>query len=127
MEPAIKQGERVLIGKMAYFLEAPHIGETVAFPCSVYSEDGEGRILVKRVAAVEGDEVQIKDGMFYVNGKVYDQYTSESVYLEPMEPVIVGKDKVFVLSDDRKAVLDSRDQAVGQVEVSDLLGKVYFK
>lgn len=127
MQPAVKSGEYVLINKMAFFFREPREGDIVAFPCNVYSEDGEGSTLIKRVVATEGDSVEIREGSLYVNGNLYDEYASAPVYLEPMERTIIEKDAVFVLSDDRSAVLDSRDQAVGQLNIAELEGKVCFK
>lgn len=127
MEPSIEKGEIIVINKLTYFFQKPEIGDAVAFRCGVYSEDGESGTLVKRIVAAEGDQVEIKDGMLYVNDKIYVQNESNPVYMEAMEKTIIGKDKVFVLSDNRGAVLDSRDQAVGQLNISELMGKVCFK
>lgn len=127
MAPAISQGERLLVNKWSYRSDSPQRGDVVAFSCKVYSEDGEGSTLVRRVAAVEGDRVEIKGGAFYVNGQVYDDHAAGPVYMEDMEKIRIAKGNVFVLSDSRTAVLDSRDQAVGQLKVSELLGKVCFK
>ncbi|NBI63570.1 signal peptidase I [Clostridiales bacterium] len=127
MEPSIEKGEIIVINKLAYFFQEPKVGDAAAFHCSVYSEDGEGSTLIKRIVATEGDQVEIKDGMLYVNDKIYIQEAAAPVYMEAMEKVIIGKGKVFVLSDNRGAVLDSRDQAVGQLDISELMGKVCFK
>ncbi len=127
MEPSVREDSRVIINRMAYFFRQPESGEAVAFACDVYSEDEEGGILVRRVAAVEGDKVEIKDGNLYVNGKCHEQYAELGVYLEPMEEITVGKNRVFVLSDTGKAVLDSRDNAVGQLRTDELMGRVWFK
>ena len=61
MEPAVTKGEHVIINKLAYFYDQPRQGDVVAFPCSVYSEDGEGSTLIRRVVATEGDQVEIED------------------------------------------------------------------
>lgn len=127
MEPSIEKGEIVVINKLAYFFQQPKAGDAAAFHCSVYSEDGESCTLIKRIVAEEGDQVEIKDGMLYVNDKIYVQDEANPVYMEAMEKVTVGKGRVFVLSDNRGAVLDSRDQAVGQLDISELTGKVCFK
>lgn len=127
MEPSIEKGEIIVINKLAYFFEEPKVGDAAAFHCSVYSEDGEGSTLVKRIVAAEGDQVEIKDGMLYVNDKIHVQEGTDPVYMEAMEKVTIGKGKVFVLSDNRGAVLDSRDQAIGQLDISELMGKVCFK
>lgn len=127
MEPSIEKNGIVLVSRLSYCFGQPKEGDVIAFPCNVYSEDGEGSTLVKRVIATEGDRVRIKDGVLYVNGKPYDKYAAQPVYLGEMETVTIGADRVFVLSDSREYHLDSRDQAVGQLPVSDITGKVCFK
>ncbi|MCQ4637127.1 signal peptidase I [Anaerovorax odorimutans] len=127
MDPTITKGDHVLINKTAYLFGQPGQGDVVAFPCSVYSEDGEGSTLVKRVVATAGDRVEIRDGALYINERLFDKYAADPVYMDSMEKVTVDKGKVFVLSDNRSAVLDSRDQAVGQLKISELIGKVCFK
>lgn len=127
MEPAVKSGSHVLINRMAYFFGNPDEGDVVACPCYVYSEDGEGSVLLRRVAAVEGDTVEIREGNLYINGSLYEGYTEKGVYLEPMSEITVGKNRVFVLSDTGQAVLDSRDPAVGQLTTAELAGRVLFK
>lgn len=127
MDPAVSKGEHVIVNKLAYFFDQPEQGDVVAFPCSVYSEDGEGSTLIKRVVATEGDQVEIKDGALYINGEIFDRYAADPVYMEAMKKVTIGQGNVFVLSDNRSAVLDSRDQAVGQLKISELIGKVCFK
>ncbi len=127
MEPSIEKGDIIVINKLSYFFHEPRVGDVVAFSCNIYSEDGEGSILVRRVAALEGDEVEIREGMLYVNGRIYNAYTENPAYMEPMEKTVVGKDKIFILSDNRGALLDSRDLAVGQLYASELLGKVCLK
>ena len=127
MEPAVRSGSQVLINRMAYFFGSPDAGDVVACPCYVYSEDGEGSVLVRRVAAVEGDTVEIRDGNLYINGNIYAAYSEKGVYLDPMPEITVGKNRVFVISDTGQAVLDSRDPAVGQLTAAELAGRVLFK
>lgn len=127
MAPSIEKGDRVLISRLLYYFSQPKAGDVVAFSCNVYSEDGEGSTLIKRIIATEGDQVEIQDGALYINGEQFDEYAAEPVYMESMERVTVGQDKVFVLSDNRSSVLDSRDQAVGLLDISEITGKVCFK
>lgn len=127
MAPSIEKGDRVLISRLFYYFRQPKAGDVVAFPCNVYSEDGEGSTLIKRVIATEGDQVEIRDGVLYVNGNRDDAYAASPVYLEAMDPITIGRDKIFVLSDSRSYALDSRDQAVGLLDTSEIIGKVCFK
>lgn len=127
MEPSITDGSIIIINKAAYFYQEPEVGDVITFCCNVYSEDGEGSILVRRIAATSGDKVRITDGNLYVNDEIYEGYAEKPVYLDPMKEITVGKNRVFVLSDSQTAVLDSRDSAVGQLRVDELVGKVCFR
>ena len=113
MEPSIPDGSIIFINKVAYFYQKPEPGDVVAFHCNVYSEDGEG--------------VRITEGNLYVNDNVCEEYSEQHIYLDPMNEIIVGKDRVFVFSDSQTAVLDSRDPAVGQLKTDELTGKVCFR
>lgn len=127
MEPSIRSNSIILFNKIAYFYQRPETGDVVVFRCNVYSEDGEGSILVRRVAATEGDRVRITDGRLYVNDQTYEGYSEQNIYLDPMSEITVGKDRVFVLSDSQTAVMDSRDKAVGMLRSDELYGKVCFR
>jgi signal peptidase I len=127
MKPTLLNNRLAVLYKWAYLFNEPKEGDIVMFDCDVYSEDGEGSLLAKRVIAMEGDSVEIKDGMVYKNGQPYDKYAVKNVYLDPMTKIVVQKDSVFVLSDNRDAILDSRDQAVGQLKITELKGKICFK
>ena len=108
MDPAVSKGEHVIVNKLAYFFDQPEQGDVVAFPCSVYSEDGEGSTLIKRVVATEGDQVEIKDGALYINGEIFDRYAADPVYMEAVsythlsksEPVFGGVYKLSALEKD---------------------------
>ncbi len=130
MEPAIEDGSKVLVNKLAYHgkdAAVPEVGSVVAFHSEVYGEEGEGSILVRRVAAREGDVVAIKDNIFYRNGEPYEEYMAEAVHMESMDAVKLGRHEIFVLSDNRKSSMDSRNEAIGVLDVRDCIGKVCFR
>lgn len=135
MEPVLYDGDKVLINKIAYTKNAagdapeddPSVGDVVAFRSSVYGEEGEGSILVRRVAGVPGDIVEIKDNMFYLNGKPYDEYMKEPVSLEDMAEVELRDGEIFVLGDNRKSSMDSRNEAIGVLKIDDCVGKIVLK
>jgi len=92
--------------------------------------------LVKRVIAVAGDEIDIKDGCVLVNGNVTEElYLPEGLETEPANdyqsnlqyPARVPADRVFVMGDNRGGSADSRFNSVGFVRVDDILGKVLFR
>lgn len=126
MEPALKDGTKVLINKLAYAkgTETPSVGDIIAFRNDVYSEEGEGSIIVRRVAGSAGDTVEIKDNIFYLNGKPYDEYMKEPVHMEDMAKIRLRTGELFVLSDNRKLTMDSRNEAIGVLKIEDCIGKV---
>ncbi|WP_243109435.1 signal peptidase I [Anaerophilus nitritogenes] len=78
---------------------------------------GETKNLIKRVIAVEGDELLIKDGQVYVNGEYLKEnyidgaYTFGDTYIEK-----IPKDKIFVMGDNRGNSLDSRNLGLIDLE-----------
>ena len=64
MEPALHDGERVLVNKLVYRLQHPRRGEIVVFRHGA----GPGRMLIKRVIGLPQEELAISGGLVYVNG-----------------------------------------------------------
>ena len=59
---------------------------------------------IKRVVAVPGDTVEIKDGRLYVNGiRVVDDYDKMAEAGIAQNPLTLGSDEYFVLGDNRNA------------------------
>ena len=92
--------------------------------------------LVKRVIAVAGDEVDIRDGQVWVNGvAINEPYLIADIETMPAQshdsdidyPVIVPNNAVFVLGDNRGGSTDSRHSAIGFVRTDDVLGRVLFR
>lgn len=120
MKPLLNDGDIVLTVKDNKF----KTGDMVAF----YHGN---KILIKRVIGVESDFVNIdKDGIVYVNGKeLKENYVKELKKGDSdiKYPVQVSDGSIFVLSDDRDVLTDSRTLNVGQIKTNDIIGKVIFK
>lgn len=65
-----RAGERVLMDSAWYRLSSPKRGDIIAFRTS---EDKKASIHIKRVIALPGETVQIKDGQILINGEVYNE------------------------------------------------------
>ncbi|HEY0616591.1 MAG TPA: signal peptidase I [Kribbella sp.] len=120
MEPTLKSGDQILIATRAYKSHGPARGDLVVF-------DGPDGPLVKRVAAIAGDEVGIEDGQLVVNARIVpepavDQSTVDGMYYGP---VTVPSGSVFVLGDNRANSVDSR--TLGPVPLDALIGQVRIR
>ena len=85
--------------------------------------------LVKRVIAVSGDTLDLRDGHVYLNGELLDEpYLEQETYDyspgPPDFPLTVPKGCVFVMGDNRGNSLDSRAAEVGFIDTHQILGKV---
>ncbi|MCX8032953.1 MAG: signal peptidase I [Thermoleophilia bacterium] len=105
MQPTLLEGDRILLSRLTYHFREPKPGDIIVFHSPVV----EGEDLVKRIVAVEGDRVAIKDGVLYVNGVARDEpYLFERPFRGDMAELTVPEGKVFVLGDNRNNSGDSR-------------------
>lgn len=109
MEPTLTKGMHLFLDKLAFRFRAPRRGEIISFKSPV----GEPHDSVKRVIAVAGDVVEIKNKKVIVNGKeLYEPYTrysrpDESLAGDNLGPVTVPPRHLFVLGDNRDESRDS--------------------
>ncbi|MCW6109314.1 signal peptidase I [Clostridium sporogenes] len=83
--------------------------------------------LIKRVIGVPGDEVDIKDGYLYLNGKKLEETyaNGETISREFKLPIKIPENKLFVLGDNRMVSKDSR--MFGLVDYKQVEGKAIYR
>lgn len=129
MIPTLEINDRVLVAKFWNLFFPPSRGSMYVFR---YPKDRE-RDFVKRVIAIPGDTVDIKNGVVYVNGNPteepyivhHDRYTMRPSLVFPHVPFTVPEGKYFMLGDNRGNSQDSRFW--GFVDISDMRGPVFFR
>jgi signal peptidase I len=91
MRPNLLEGDVVLVDRLAYDFKLPltdiavaHIGEPRRGEIVTFSSPRDGTRLIKRIVALPGDVVQMRDDALFVNGKVAD-YSEPEVLTEPSE------------------------------------------
>lgn len=122
MEPAVPAGEHVLVSAWPYWRSEPQVGDIIAFqyPSNPTVAD------LKRVVAIGGSTVAIRDGTIYVDGKALQEpYLSARPHLAhdslEMSATQIPSGAFFVMGDNRDASRDSRDY--GPIPRDRILGK----
>ena len=113
----------LLLGNLFY--QQPEHGDIVVI--SKQSFDN-GKPIVKRVIAIEGQTVDIDfdQAIVYVDGIALEEpyINSPTSFNEGMVfPLTVAEDCIFVLGDNRGVSRDSRDPLIGQIDRREVLGK----
>jgi len=158
MKPTIQEGDRVVVNKLAYDLKIPFTtidvlkwGDPRRGDIVVLFSPKDGTRLVKRVVAIPGDRVELRDNQLFINGKLAaqspinsdssDEYgradvRDENLYghrhkimLSPdiysdkrtFGPEIVPAGYYFVLGDNRDNSNDSR--YIGMIERRRIVGE----
>lgn len=106
MLPSLVAGDRVLVNKLSYVLHDVERGDIVVFDASRGPDVGP---LIKRVVAVEGEVVEARDGVVFVDGAVLaEAYLSERANTSDFPPTVVPQNHVWVMGDNRESSRDSR-------------------
>ena len=146
MVPTLQNGEMLIVGRRAYshidlaelprwlpgvtastdgewyVFDPPRRGDIIVFhPPGASSEP-----YIKRIIALPGEQVAIRDGAVFVNGHQLDEpYVSSPTVWRGIgqDTVTVPPDSVFVLGDNRANSSDSR--VFGPVPMSSIIGKAW--
>ena len=133
MEPSLKVGNFYLVNRFVYRFHAPERGDIILFSNPLDPEVG----YVKRVIAIAGDDVEMREKKIYLNGQpLYEPYTQylrskEKLVGDTMSSVKVPEGKIFVLGDNRDVSDDAtvwRDEKTGErilfIPVSSVWGRL---
>ena len=129
MAPALLPGDHWIADMRIYKSQKPQRGEMIIFE---FPKDP-SKEFIKRVIAIEGEKVEIVNNKIYINDKLLDDhwgYFEEGGFgkkypgVEAFGPVVVPKDSLFVLGDNRNYSMDSRHW--GFVDIKKVRGKVLY-
>lgn len=121
MESTLQEGDLVLYTRIN---PQYHRGDVV----SVRIPSGE--YYVKRIIAMEGDTIDIKEGQVYVNGElIAEPYLEEETKVSAdgvvRYPYVLQEGQIFVMGDNRPVSMDSR--SFGAVGVRQIKGRIWFR
>jgi signal peptidase I len=122
MAPAVSAGDIVMVDSKAFRANGPARWDIVAF-VSMRS----GRPHVYRVAALPGEQVELREGVLVIDGQPQAPFPGATESGRPgarrdMAPRVVPPDHFFLLGDNRDFAEDSR--YTGPVPRESLVGRV---
>jgi signal peptidase I len=124
MEPTLLVGDCLIADRRIYKSQKPQRGDIIIFE---FPKDP-SKNFIKRVVGLEGEKVEIIDNKIYINDKLLDDrwghFTKGLHPLDTFGPVIVLKESLFVLGDNRNNSQDSRFW--GFVNVEKVRGKAIY-
>ena len=125
MEPALYNGQEVLINRFIYKITSPKRGDVIAF---LPNGNQNSHYYLKRIVGLPGESIQIIDGYVYINGEIVpeDEYDKMADYGIAGNEIQLGSDEYFVLGDNRNMSEDSRSGNIGAVKKDTIAGKVWF-
>ncbi len=131
MQTTLYNGEDLIVNRTSYKLFSPKRGAVIAFypETDENEEHTDSSILVRRVVGLPGEQVQIKDGLIYINGEpLSEKYKFDPIESagRALEPVTLEKNEYFVMSDKRGDLDDSRSTSFTKVYKKQIIGKVVF-
>jgi len=119
MLPTLRNGEFVLVNRLAYRFGEPQRGDVIVF----HYPKNPTQEYVKRVIGLPGDVVEIERRQVKVNGEILDEvYIAEAPRYQVQTRV--PPDTLFVLGDNRNNSSDSHSW--GPVPMENLVGKAVF-
>jgi signal peptidase I len=120
MEPNLHTDQRLVVEKVSYRFHAPQRNDVVVLKIKDDAEE----LLIKRVIALPGETVEIRNGHVFVDGEMLDEsYLTQSTRGH-YGPTYVPPLHIFVLGDNRSASNDSR--SFGPIHIDNVVGRAWL-
>ncbi len=133
--------DKVTVNKLAYRVGEPSRGDVIVFESESapteslagkvtrnlresFGQSDPGRHLIKRVVALPGETIEIRDNTVLIDGnRISEPYLTATLELSDFGPVEVPPDFFFVMGDNRGSSRDSR--VFGAIERSRIVGRAF--
>lgn len=115
MDPAYRDGEFNFCWRFQYLFSKPKRGDVVVIRFA-----GERVSLLKRVVALEGEEIEFRNGRLFINGKEMDEPYIRTPYDWNLSPRRVESGSVYVVGDNRSGPM--QNHFFGQASLTRILG-----
>lgn len=126
MYPTLEESDRLFSNKITYFIGEPERKDIVI----IKAPDDPKKDYIKRIIAIEGDNVEIKDGLVYLNGeKLNEDYLEIGSFTETHieSSWDIPEGHVFVLGDNRAPGASKDSRSFGAVKSDSVKGKASIR
>lgn len=128
MYPTLKNNDYLFINRLAYKSHMPQRGDVIVFKADLSGNNSSPKKnLVKRVIALPGEHLIIKDNNVYINGKHLEEDYLVDVYTDGDIDIIVPDNHIFAMGDNRENSDDSRQSYIGAISLDDVVGEVFIR
>lgn len=127
MDPALANQDIVLLDKRAYTFDEPQRYDIVAFKLK---DDTESYFNIKRIIALPGETIQIKNGHVFINGTVMNDLPFDDLIMTEglaIDEITLKDDEYFLMGDNCNNSEDSRYVNIGNISKKEISGKVVFR
>lgn len=147
MIPTLEIDDRVLVSMIAYKFDGPVQGDVIVFDSPFFQNDLQESFgqkvmrnvlesvgiraagvqdMIKRVGAVGGDRLEIRDNRVLVNGVALNEpYLVPESRMRDMAPMYVPAGHVWVMGDNRNNSRDSR--RFGPIPTDNVVGRAFVR
>ena len=117
MQPTLRDGQLVLVNRLAYWRSEPQRGDIVALSLA-----GRRVLYIKRIVGMPGDRVRIAKGTVYVNDAALDEpYVQERRRWDVPETML-ALDEYLMIGDNRG--MSVRQHDFGRARRERIVGRV---
>lgn len=149
MEPSLASGQMLLVNRQVYFhFDANRVlnlipfverdGQRIVYPFHpprrgdivvLHPPVSQGKPYIKRVIALPGERIAIRDGAVYINGERLEEAYLNGVSTSwggsiGQDEITIPEGRVFVMGDNRNNSTDSR--SFGTIEIDEIIGKAWI-
>lgn len=125
----IQEGDRIIASRLAYINDEPQRYDIIIFK---YPDD-ETQLFAKRIIALPGETIEVKNGIVYITDKNGNKSTARTDFITNciptgnFGPYTVPLGSYFVMGDNRNDSWDSRYWDNKTVKKEKIIGKVKFR
>lgn len=139
MQPNFYTGELLLTNRLVQWLGATEVGKSIGVDYQrgdvvTFQKPGY-REFVKRILALPGDKIAVRDGHIYINNqRLEEDYLPPALYTNGGDFIVEGGESIEVppgyyicIGDNRPASNDSRYAAIGLIDRDWIKGRVILR